>query len=127
MVESTEMSKTILLVSRDKNLQNARARILEGVGYRTIKTSSLTSAVQLSSHCQMSIIGHTFNPKEQDDFIDSVHEANPSVYVLCLRCDLAQPQALLDAVASCFASQPGGVRICIFEGNNVIAWPKRAS
>ena len=30
------MPKTILLVSRDENLQNMRARVLEGVGYQTI-------------------------------------------------------------------------------------------
>ena len=121
------MPKTILLVSRDENLQNMRARVLEGVGYRTIKTGSLTSAVQLSSHCQMSIIGHTFTPEEQDDFIDRVHEGNPSVFVLCLRMGLTQPRALLTAVANCFAAQPGGSRICILGESNVIAWPKRAS
>jgi hypothetical protein len=121
------MPKTILLVSRDKNLQNSRALVLEGVGYRTVKTGSLTSAVQLSSHCQMSIIGHTFSPEEQDDFTDRVHEGNPSVFVLCLRFGLTQPGALLTAVANCFASQPGGSRVCIMEESNVIAWPKRAS
>ena len=121
------MPKTILLVSRDTNLQNSRALVLERAGYRTIKTGSLTSAVQLSSHCQMSIIGHTFTPDEQDDFIDRVHEGNPSVFVLCLRFGLAQPQALLTAVANCFAAQPSGSRVCIMEESNVIAWPKRAS
>jgi hypothetical protein len=58
--------------------------ILEGAGYRTIKIGSLISALQLSSHCQMSIIGHTFSPEEQDDFIDRVHEGNPGVYIVCL-------------------------------------------
>jgi hypothetical protein len=121
------MPKTILLVSRNENVQNSRALVLEGVGYQTIKTSSLTSAVQLSSHCQMSIIGHTFSPEEQDDFTDRVHEGNPSVFVLCLRFGLTQPRALLAAVADCFASQAGGSRLCIMEESNVIAWPKRAS
>jgi hypothetical protein len=121
------MTKTILLVSRDENLQKSRALVLEKVGYRTIKTGNLTSAVQLSSHCQMSIIGHTFSAQEQDEFIDRVHEGNPSVFILCLRFGLSQPQALLTAVATCFASQPGGSRICIMEESNVIAWPKRAS
>jgi hypothetical protein len=121
------MPKTILLVSRDENLQNSRALVLEGVGYRTIKCGSLISAVQLSSHCQMSIIGHTFSPEEQDDFIDHVHEGNPSVFVLCLRYGLTQSRALLTAVNNCFAAQPGGSRVCIIEESNVIAWPKRAS
>jgi hypothetical protein len=91
---SNRMPKTILLLSRDENLQNSRALVLEGAGYRTIKTSSLTSALQLSSHCQMSIIGHTFSSIEQDDFVDRVHEGNPSVFVLCLRFGLTQPRAL---------------------------------
>jgi hypothetical protein len=121
------MPKTILLLSRDEDLQNSRALILEAVGYRTIKTGSLISAVQLSSHCQMSIIGHTFSPDEQDDFIDQVHEGNPSVFVLCLRFGLTNPRALLTAVNNCFAAQPGGSRVCIMEESNVIAWPKRAS
>jgi hypothetical protein len=121
------MAKTILLVSRDEGLQNSRALVLEGAGYRTIKTGSLTSAVQLSAHCQMSIIGHTFNPQEQDDFIDRVHEGNPSVFVLCLRFGLTQPWTLLAAVANCFDAQPGGSRVCIVEESNVIAWPKKAS
>lgn len=121
------MPKTILLISRDENLQNSRALVLEAAGYRTIKTGSLISAVQLSSHCQMSVIGHTFTPEEQDDFIDRVHEGNPSVFVLCLRFGLTQPHALLTAVANCFASQPGGSRVCIIDESNVIAWPKKAS
>ena len=121
------MNKTILLVSRDQNLQNSRSLVLEAAGFRTIKTGSLTSAVQLSSHCQMSIIGHTFSPEEQDNFIERVHEGNSSVFVLCLRFGLTQPRALLTAVANCFAAQPGGSKVCIVEESNVIAWPKRAS
>ena len=40
-----QMPQTIVLVSRDEALQNTRASILEGVGYRTIKTGSLISPV----------------------------------------------------------------------------------
>ena len=121
------MPKTILLVSRDPKVQAARALNLEAAGYRTMRTSSLTSAIQLAAHCQMSIIGHTFNPAEQDDFISRVHESNPSVFVLCLRYGSMAPQALLKAVGDCFTTQPGGSRICVLEPSNVIAWPKKAS
>jgi CheY-like chemotaxis protein len=121
------MPKTILLVSRDLTLQTTRALILERAGYRTIRTNSLTSAVQLAEHCQMSIIGHSFQPNEQDSFVDRVHEANPSVFILCLRFGLTDPGALLKAVSDCFATQPGGSRICVLEPSNVIAWPKKAS
>ena len=125
--QATAMPKTILLLSRDPALQASRALVLEAAGYRTIKTSSMTSAVQLSAHCQMSIIGHSFSPVEQNDFIERVHEGNPSVFILCLRFGLTQPNALLKAVGDCFTTQPGGSRICILEESNVIAWPKRAS
>src|SRR5438309_11482106 len=121
------MYKTILLLSRDENLQKSRALILERAGYRTMRTGSMTSAVQLAEHCQMSIIGHTFTPREQDEFIDHVHEANPSVFVLCLRYALSEPEELLRAVRDCFAAPPGGSKICIMEPSNVIAWPKKAS
>ncbi|MFL6426905.1 MAG: hypothetical protein ACJ71S_01580 [Acidobacteriaceae bacterium] len=116
-----------MLLSRDENLQKSRALILERAGYRTMRTGSMTSAVQLAEHCQMSIIGHTFTPREQDEFIDHVHEANPSVFVLCLRYALSEPEELLRAVRDCFAAPPGGSKICIMEPSNVIAWPKKAS
>ena len=119
--------KTILLVSRDFVLQATRALILERAGYRTMRTASMASAVPLASQSQMAIIGHTFSPAEQDEFIDRVHEANPSVYILCLRFGLHKPKELLTHVASCFASQPGGSRVCVIEESNVLAWPKRAS
>jgi DNA-binding response OmpR family regulator len=98
------MHKTILLVSRDRNLQATRASILEQAGYRTMRS-----------------------PAEQDQFIDVVHEANPSVFVLCLRYGLAQPSTLLRHVEDCFAAQPGGSRLCVIEKSNVVAWPKKAS
>ena len=121
------MPKTILLISRDLNLQASRALVLEKAGYRVIRTNSLTSAVQLAAHCQMSIIGHTFSPTKQNEFIDQVHEANPSVFILCLRFGLTDSKELLKAVTDCFATQPGGSRICMLEPSNVIAWPKKAS
>jgi hypothetical protein len=50
ILSTRAMPQTILLVSRNEALQNTRALILEGAGYRTIKNGSLISAVQLSSH-----------------------------------------------------------------------------
>jgi hypothetical protein len=47
---------------------------LKGSAIRTIKTGSVTAAVQLSLHCQMAIIGHAFSSGEQEDFIDPVQE-----------------------------------------------------
>jgi hypothetical protein len=115
------------ICARDRNLQATRASILEQAGYRTMRTASLTSAVPLASHCQMSIIGHTFSPAEQDHFIDLVHNANPGVFVLCLRYGLAESKTLLRHVDHCFAAQPGGSRICVIDKSNVVAWPKKAS
>lgn len=92
-----------------------------------MRTASMASAVPLASQCQMSIVGHTFTPVEQDEFIDRVHEANPSVFILCLRFGLHKPKELLKHVSTCFGAQPGGSRICVIEESNVIAWPKKAS
>ena len=101
--------------------------MLERAGYRTMRTASLSSAVPLASQSHMAIIGHTFTTAEQAEFIDSVHEANPSVFILCLRFGLHKPEELLTHVADCFAAQPGGNRICVIEQDNVIAWPQKAS
>jgi hypothetical protein len=34
------------------------------------------------------------------------------------------PSTLLGHVASCFATRPGGSRVCVIEETNLIAWPK---
>jgi hypothetical protein len=117
------MPQTISLVSRDEALQNTGALILEGAGSRTIKTGSLISAVQLSSHCQMSIIGHTLSLGEQDDFIDRVHE-EIQAYISYVSLWTNAAWGALDPVVKCFAPHPGGSRVCIMEESNLIAWPK---
>jgi hypothetical protein len=126
ILSTRAMPQTILLVSRDEALQNTRALILEGAGYRTITTGSLISAVQLSSHRQMSIIGHTLSPEEQDDFIDRVHE-EIQAYISYVSLWTNAAWSALDPVVKCFAPHPGGSRVCIMEESNLIAWPKRAS
>jgi DNA-binding response OmpR family regulator len=69
------MYKTILLVSRDERLQETQALVLRQGRYHTMSATNMTSALQLAGRCQMSIIGHTFTPHEQDEFIDRVHES----------------------------------------------------
>lgn len=101
------MAKTILLVSRDPILQETRALILERVGYRTIKAATLKCGIMLSRGCQMCVIGHSFEPHEQAEFIERAHEANPGMFVVCLRFGLINPERLLKTVAECFAAQPG--------------------
>jgi hypothetical protein len=67
--------------------------MVAGAGFEPA-TSGLMSALH-NTHCQMSIIGHTFNPQEQDNLLDRVQEGNPSVFVvLCLRFELTQPRSL---------------------------------
>jgi hypothetical protein len=75
----------------------------------------------------MSIIDQTFTPDEHRDFVEGLHETNPSIFVLCLRVGLTPPQALFDTVADCFAAEPGASRVCIVQDNHVIAWPEKAS
>src|ERR1700760_1909483 len=69
------MQKTILLVSRDQRVQADRALALSRAGYRTMRTGSLTSAVQLAASCQMAVIGNTFSTREQSTFVNDVREA----------------------------------------------------
>jgi hypothetical protein len=124
---SSSMRKTILLVSRDEQLKNVRALALRRGGYHTISSGNITSALQLATHCQMSIICETFRWEEQNSFIDRVHESNPGVFLLCIRVAMTQPHELLKTVNGCFNAQPGGSRICVIESNNLIAWPRKAS
>ena len=114
------MPQTISLVSRDEALQNTRVSILEGAGYRTIKTGSLISAVQLSSHCQMSIIGHTLSPEEQDDFIDGVHEGKSKrISHVSLWTNAAW--GALDPCRKVFRDPPRRLQGCIMEESNLTA------
>ena len=121
------MQKTILLVSRDEKIQANRAAALNQAGYRTMRTGSLTSAVQLAANCQMTIIGNTFSTGEQNQFIKTIHDAYPSLLILCLRSSLPHPNALLAHVADCFGIRRGESRIRVIEESNLIAWPQKAS
>jgi hypothetical protein len=121
------MQKTILLVSRDEKIQANRASVLNRAGYRTMRTGSLTSAVQLAAYCQMAVIGSTFSFREQDAYMRSVHEAYPSLFTLCLRSGLPDPNTLPAHVADFFGAARGESRIRVIEDSNLIAWPKKAS
>jgi hypothetical protein len=121
------MQKTILLVSRDEKIQANRTSVLKQAGYRTMRTGSLTSAVQLAAYCQMVVIGNTFSFREQNQFISTLHDAYPSVLMLCLRFSLSHPNMLLAHVADCFGIKRGESRIRVIEESNLITWPKKAS
>jgi len=121
------MQKTILLVSRDEKIQANRAFVLHRAGYRTMRTASLTSAVQLAAYCQMTVIGNTFSFREQDAFMSNVHAAYPNLFMLCLRSGLANPNALPAHVADFFGTGRGKSRIRVIEESNLIAWPQKAS
>jgi hypothetical protein len=121
------MQNTILLVSRDEKIQANRTSVLKWAGYRTMRTASLTSAVQLAAYCQMAVIGNTFSSREQDAFMRSAHEAYPSLLMLCLRSGLADPSTLHAYVADFFGAGRGESRIRVIEESNLIAWPRKAS
>jgi hypothetical protein len=121
------MQKTILLVSRDEKIQANRTTVLNRASYRTMRTGSLTSAVQLAAYCQMVVIGDTFSSREQNEFIRTVHDAYPSVLILRLRSGLSHPNTLLTHIGDCFAIRRGESRIRVIEESNLITWPKKAS
>jgi hypothetical protein len=123
----TLMQKTILLVSRDQRVQADRTLAFSRAGYRTMRTGSLTSAVQLAAYCQMAIIGNTFSVREQSAFMRDAHETYPSLLVLCLRSGLAGPNTLPVYVADFFEARRGELRMRVVEETNLLAWPKKAS
>jgi hypothetical protein len=92
-----------------------------------MRTGSLTSAVQLAAYCQMAVIGNTFSPREQSSFTRDVHEAYPSLLMLCLRSGLIDANTLPEYVANLFAIARGESRIRVIEEDNLLAWPKKAS
>jgi hypothetical protein len=122
-----KMQKTILLVSRDEKIQASRTLVLNRAGFRTMRTGSLTSAVQLAAYCQMAVIGNTFSVREQSAFMRDVHEAYPSLLMLCLRSGLDDPNTLPAYVADFFEARRGESRIRVVEETNLLAWPKKAS
>jgi hypothetical protein len=121
------MHKTILLVSRDHKVQASRTLVMNRAGFRTMRTGSLTSAVQLAAYCQMAVIGNTFSIREQSAFMRDVHEAYPSLLMLCLRSTLTDANILPAYVADFFTITRGESRIRVIEESNLIAWPKKAS
>jgi hypothetical protein len=73
------MQTTILSLSQDEDLTSTRALILEAVGYSTVTTDNLSHATRFAIGCEMAIIDQTFTLDQQHDFVDRMHEANPTI------------------------------------------------
>lgn len=99
--------------------------MLDKAGYRTIKTYNITSAIRRASEYHLAIIGHTFEPTDQESFVEQVHKTYPSLFVICLRYGMIHPQTLLTAVETAFAAQPGGTRFWVIEMSEIASWPER--
>jgi CheY-like chemotaxis protein len=115
--------QTILLVSRDHELQSTRSLIFKSAGYKTYLSADLCSALTIARQVDLVLLGHTLEPKEQDDFIEHVQETNPSVFVLCLRNGVVAPQILLSTCESFLSCQPGAARCWVIEDGAVLPWP----
>lgn len=104
-----------------------RALILKSAGYSTLKTTDLKHAIDLAHQCDMSIIGHTFEPREQRDFVERIHEVNPDALVVCLEFGLVAPEQLLKTVAARFQAEPESRKIWTVEPSHVVVWPQPKS
>jgi DNA-binding response OmpR family regulator len=114
--------QTILLVSRDPDLQSTRSLVFRSAGYKTYLSADLDSALTIAREVDLVLLGHTLEPQEQDDFIEHVQETNPSVFVLCLRNGTVAPQMLLRTCESLLSCQPGASRYWVIEDGAVLPW-----
>jgi hypothetical protein len=73
----------------------------------------------------MSIVGHTFKPEEQSDFVERAHEVNAQMPIVCLGFGLVEPDTLLKIIASCLETEPGDPRVWKIEPTSLIEWSLR--
>jgi DNA-binding response OmpR family regulator len=114
--------QTILLVSRDHALQSTRSLVFRSAGYKTYLSADLCSALTIAHQVDLVLLGHTLEPREQDDFVQHVQETNPSVFVLSLRNGPVAPQMLLSTCESFLSCQPGAARYWVIEDGVVLPW-----
>jgi hypothetical protein len=119
--------RTILLVSRDQVLQLTRSLLLQRAGYTTLLSADLTESLAVARQAQLVILGHTFTPDEQDDFIEQLQETNPSVYVICVRNGTVEPEMSLSACDNCLSCQPGAARAKVLEDCTTVRWSKESA
>jgi DNA-binding response OmpR family regulator len=112
------MRHSILLVSRDDDLQIARSTFFQNAGYQTFHVDSVSGAVLLvgAERPEIALLCFTLSVDEQQSFIDRVRETNISLFVLCLRDANVQPSQLIDACERSFIKQPGMARMRVFSG-----------
>lgn len=110
------MPRTILLVSRDDELQLQRARLMQDAGYRTFCVDSISGALLMTGaeRPHIALLCFTFRMEEQEAFIERVRETNTSLFVLCLQEGDISPTELIYACDQSFRKQPGMSNIQIF-------------
>ena len=114
------MQRSILLVSRDDELQIARSMLLQDAGYQSFRVDSLSGAVLMvgAERPQIALLCFTFSADEQERFIEQVQETNSSLFVLCLRNGDISSSDLLDACERCFRAQPGMALVRVLNGGS---------
>jgi DNA-binding response OmpR family regulator len=109
------MKRTILLVSRDDELQMSRSTLLQDAGYQAFRVDTVPGALLMAGAERPNIVllCYTFNVNEQEAFIERVQETDNSLFVLCLRNRDIQPAEWIEACERCFSNQPGMTRVRI--------------
>ncbi|HTD55613.1 MAG TPA: hypothetical protein VK670_09535 [Silvibacterium sp.] len=111
-------SPAILIVSRDDDRAFTLTcrRALEAEGYRTYHAQSLGLAVDRAFmyRPELIVLDPSFTDIEQTAFIDCLHETDPAIQILCLRCPIP-PRTLLRECKSILTAHPGSENVHGFE------------
>jgi DNA-binding response OmpR family regulator len=112
------MPRTILLVSRDDELQFNRAKLMQEAGYRAFCVDSIPGALLMTGaeRPHIALLCSTFRLDEQEAFIERVRETNTSLFVLCIRDGDVSPAELIEACNLSFRKQPGMSNVRILDG-----------
>jgi DNA-binding response OmpR family regulator len=109
------MKRTILLVSRDDELQMSRSMLLQDAGYLAFRVDTVPGALLLAGaeRPNIALLCYTFTVNEQEAFIERVQETNNSLFIICLRSHDIPSADLIEACERCFSNQPGMTRVRI--------------
>jgi hypothetical protein len=114
------LRRSILLVSRDDELQFVRSSLLQDTGYQAFLVDSVSGGVLLvaAERPQIALLCSTFSVDEQESFIEQVQETNSSQFILCLRNGDIGPSDLIEACEQCLRAQPGMSFVRILDGGS---------
>jgi DNA-binding response OmpR family regulator len=112
------MPRSILLVSRDDDLQISRSLLLQDAGYTAYRVDSVQGALMVAKveRPNIALLCHTLSVDEQETFIERAQETNSSLFVVCVREREIPESDLIGACERCFRKQPGMSQVIVLSG-----------